>query len=142
MTDQPPISDDQAGEITPPSSDEGPGKGTPPSQDDRGAIQEDTPPVEKIRGLSSQLRADLCMMWTLGFVDAMKGSEAEAEDEIPSDMVEPLIKLAEGWIDSAASYIAEVYDENPELVCGVVYQGGYVLSTAMDAADGPEINLN
>ena len=104
---------------------------------------QDTPPVEKMPGLSSQLRADLCMVWTLGFVDCMKGSEAEGEDEIPSDMVEPLIKLAEGCIDRAAPLIAEVFQENPELVCGVVYQGGYDLSTAMNDAYGPtEINLN
>ena len=96
-----------------------------------------------MRGLSSQLRDDLCRVWLGGFLDAMKGELAEDDDTILPEMVEPLIKLAEGSIDNAASYIAEVFVENPELVCGVVYQGGYDLSTAMNAAYGPtEINLN
>ena len=83
------------------------------------------------------------MIWALGFLDAMKGEEVIEDDEIPSYMAEPLVKLAKGCIDHAASFIAEVFTENPETIAQTVYLAGYELSAALNAAYGPtEINLN
>ena len=83
------------------------------------------------------------MMWALGFVDCMKGELVEDEDTIPSEMVEPLVRLAEGCIDHAASYIAQVFQENPETISKTIYLAGFEVCTAMNAAYGPtEINLN
>ena len=129
----PPVSD-----VTPPSFP------TPPS-DNGTPLMGDTPggPEYPPPTISEELRADLCRVWSLGFLDAMKGEEVNDEDTIPSSITPHLVKLAEGCIDRAAPLIAEVFQENPELVCGVVYQGGYDLSTAMNDAYGPtEINLN
>ena len=93
--------------------------------------------------ISEGLRADLCQVWALGFLDAMKGEEVNGDDAILSDMAEPLVKLAEGCIDHAASFIAEVFTENPETIYSTVYGAGYDVCAAMNAAYGPtEINLN
>ena len=79
----------------------------------------------------------------LGFLDCMKGEEVNDDDAIPSDMAEPLATLAAGCIDNAAGFIAEVIVENPSAVFGTVYQAGYDVCAAMNAAYGPtEINLN
>ena len=93
--------------------------------------------------ISGPLRADLCTAWTVGFLDCMKGENVSDDDTIPSEMVEPLVKLAEGCIDHAASFIAEVFTENPETIYSTVYGAGYDVCAAMNAAYGPiEINLN
>lgn len=39
--------------------------------------------------LSDDLRADLCKVWALGFLDAMAGGEVTDQDCIPSDMPPP-----------------------------------------------------
>ena len=93
--------------------------------------------------ISGELRDDLCLAWVLGFLDCMKGEEVNDDDAIPSDMAEPLATLAAGCIDNAAGFIAEVIVENPSAVFGTVYQAGYDVCAAMNAAYGPtEINLN
>ena len=93
--------------------------------------------------LSSPLRTELCQVWALGFVDCMKGGPVTDDDTIPSVMVPHLVKLAEGCIDHAASFIAEVFTENPETIYSTVYGAGYDVCAAMNAAYGPiEINLN
>ena len=73
----------------------------------------------------------------------MKGEHCQDADTIPSDMVEPLVKLAEGCVDSAASFIAQVFTENPSTIYEVVYLAGSEVCATMNAAYGPtEINLN
>ena len=101
-------------------------------------VQNTPPPT-----ISGPLRADLCKAWTLGFLDCMKGEPANDDDAILSDMAESLVKLSEGCIDNAAPMIAAIFQENPQTVYQAVYQVGYDLCAAMNAAYGPtEINLN
>ena len=70
----------------------------------------------------------------------MKGEEVNDEDTIPSSITPHLVKLAEGCIDNSASFIAEVFTENPETIYSTVYGAGYDVCAA---AYGPtEINLN
>ena len=93
--------------------------------------------------ISEELRVALCQVWTLGFLDCMKGEPVTDDDSIPSDMTPHLVKLAEGCIDSAASFIAEVFTENPLTIYQTVYGVGFDVCSAMNAAYGPtEINLN
>ena len=93
--------------------------------------------------ISAPLRADLCRVFALGFLDAIKGEPVSDDDEIPSDVAELLVKLAEGCIDHASSFIAEVFTENPETVYRTIYSVGFDVCAAMNAAYGPaEINLN
>ena len=64
-------------------------------------------------------------------------------DTLPSSMAPHLVKLAEGCIDNAASFIAEVFAENPPTVYKTVYGVGFELCAAMNAAYGPiEVNVN
>ena len=82
-------------------------------------------------------------VWTLGFLDAMKGEPVTDDDTIPSEIAPHLVKLAEGCIDKAAPFLAQVFTENPSTVYDVVYGCGFDLCAAMNAAYGPtEINLN
>ena len=82
-------------------------------------------------------------MWVLGFVDCMKGEPVNDDDTIPSDMVPHLVTLAEGCIDHAAAFMAQVFTENPKTVYEAVYGSGFGVCAAMNAAYGPtEINLN
>ena len=145
--------------------------------------------------ISDDLRADLCKVWILGFLDAMAfapprlsgtmppcsptmppasqehaplpqetrppssqehapifrnmppyaldGRPVTAEDYIPSDMVAPLIQMAESSIDGSTSMIAELYRENPQTVYDTLYSVGYDLCMALNVALGPiEVNLN
>ena len=129
----PPVSD-----VTPPSFP------TPPS-DNGTPLMGDTPggPEYPPPTISEELRADLCRVWSLGFLDAMKGEEVNDEDTIPSSITPHLVKLAEGCIDNAASFIAQVFVENPQAVYQTVYGVGFDVCAAMNAAYGPtEINLN
>ena len=61
---------------------------------------------------------------------------------VPSALAEPLATLAAGCIDRSASFIAEVFDENPVTVYECVYAAGHDFSSALTAAYRPEINLN
>lgn len=97
--------------------------------------------------ISDELRADLCKVWALGFLDAMAGQPVEDEDVIPANQAAPLAamvkQLAEGCINHAEAVIAELFPENPQAVYDTVYSVGFDLCSAMNAADGPtEINLN
>ena len=130
------LGDAPSGEKHTPSGE----KHTPSGEKHTPSCSGDSPPPPT---LSGQLRADLCMTWTLGFLDAMKGEDVTEDDMILSDMAEPLAKLSQGCIDNAASLIAQVIDENPSTVYQVVYSVGHDLYSALAAAYGPtEINLN
>ena len=130
-------------EHTPPCSEAPLGEDAPPCQEhtppcSEAPLHKHSPPT-----ISAPLRADLCRLWSVGFLDAMKGEPVTDDDEIPSDMAEPLVKLAEGCIDGAESFISEVFVENPSTVYQTVYQAGYDVCAAMNAAYSPiEINLN
>ena len=101
------------------------------------------PPVENIPPLSDQLRGDLCTLWALGFCDTLKGKLVEDEDTIPSEMVEPLVKLAEACIDGAASVIAQMFIENPDTTATVIYQAGAEACRTMRAINQPiVVSLN
>ena len=134
--DAPPCSEDTplAQEHTPPCPE-----AAPPVSDDAPLSQEMPPPST----ISGPLRADLCRVWVLGFLDAMAGFQVNDDDEIPSDIAEALVKLSESSINGAEDFIAQVFLENPKLVYGVVYQDGFDLSTVIDGAYEPTaINLN
>ena len=93
--------------------------------------------------ISEELRADLCRVWALGFLDAMKGEPVTDDDSIPSDMAPHLVKLAQGCIDNAESLTAQVFTENPSTIYQTVYGVGFDVCAAMNAAYGPtEVNLN
>ena len=124
--------------------------------------------------ISEELRVALMQVWTLGFLDCMKGSMPPAQrhtrplqgntpppclgtwppaypryalvtddDTLPSAIAPHLVKLAAGCIDNAASFIAEVFTENPSTVYKTVYGVGFELCAAMNAAYGPiEVNVN
>ena len=129
----PPVSED-----TPPSLPSPPSENIPP-------LMGDTPagPEYPLPTISEGLRAELCSVWLLGFLDAMKGEEVNDDDQILSGMAQPLAKAAEQCIDNSASMIAAIVQENPETVYRTVYQVGHDLCAAMNAAYGPiEINLN
>ena len=65
------------------------------------------------------------------------------EDSIPSDMVAPLIQMAEQSVDGATTMIAEIFQENPQTVYATLYSVGYDLCMALNVALGPiEVNLN
>ena len=129
----PPVSED-----TPPSLPSPPSENIPP-------LTGDTPagPEYPLPTISEGLRAELCSVWLLGFLDAMKGEEVNDDDQILSGMAQPLAKAAEQCIDNSASMIAAIFQENPQTVYHTVYQTGYDLCAAMNAAYGPtEIHLN
>ena len=135
----PPYAEDAPlGEDAPPCSED-----TPPCPEDTpqgndAPLQEHSPPT-----ISGPLRADLCRVWALGFLDCMKGEEVNDDDEIPSDMAELLVKLSESSINGAEDFIAQVFTENPKMVYSTVYFAGFEVCAAMNAAYGPtEINLN
>ena len=119
---------------------------TPPCPEATPPLSGDSPPSQEMpppSTISAPLRADLCQVFALGFLDCMKGEEVNGDDEIPSDVAELLIKLSEGCIDNAASFIAEVFTENPETIYSTVYDAGFEVCAAMNAAYGPRaINLN
>ena len=162
--DAPPCSEDAppCSEDAPPCSEDAPpcSEDAPPCPEQAPLAQEHTPPLSgatppsqelppRLRRcpppstISAPLRADLCRVFALGFLDAMKGEPISDDDEIPSDVAELLIKLSEGCIDNAASFIAEVFQENPETIYSTIYGAGYDVCAAMNAAYGPtEINLN
>ena len=162
MDEQPTCSDDTRlgddaplGEDAPPCSEDAPlsQEDTPLAQEDAPSCPEDAPPLSgdsppsqempPPSTISGPLRADLCRIFALGFLDAMKGEPISDDDEIPSDVAELLIKLSEGCIDNAASFIAEVFTENPETTYNTIYKVGFDLSTAMNGAYEPTaINLN
>ena len=130
----PPLNDKPPSNDGPPYGQEPPNDATPP-----GALGTMPPPPT----ISGPLRAALCQVWAVGFLDAMKGEPVTDGDTIPSAMAPPLVQMAEGCVDSAASMIAEIFQENPQTVYGVLYQAGYDVCIAMNAAYGPaEINLN
>ena len=138
--DAPPCSEDTplVQEHTPPCPGATPpvSRDAPPVSDDAPLSQEMPPPST----ISAPLRADLCRVWVLGFLDAMAGFQVNDDDAIPSDIAEALVKLSESSINGAEDFIAQVFLENPKLVYGVVYQDGFDLSTVMDGATA--INLN
>ena len=128
--------------------------------------------------ISEELRVALMQVWTLGFLDCMKGSMPPAQRHTrplqgntpppclgtwppayprhtpampsspttipsPQRIAPHLVKLAAGCIDNAASFIAEVFTENPSTVYKTVYGVGFELCAAMNAAYGPiEVNVN
>ena len=161
MTDEPMSTPDGS---TPPSANGPPSENIPPPSDNIPPVSENTPPSfptppsdngPPLMGdtpggpeyppptISGPLRAELCSVWLIGFLDAMKGEAVNGDDEVLSGMAEPLVKAAEQSIDSAASIIAAIVQENPETVYRTVYQVGHDLCAAMNAAYGPiEINLN
>ena len=102
------------------------------------AVQKPPPPPT----ISEGLRADLCQVWVLGFLDCMKGEEVNGDDAILSDMAESLVKLSEGCIDSAASFIAQVFVENPQTVYQTVYGVGFEVCLAMNLKAAAELNRN
>ena len=81
-------------------------------------------------------------MWALGFLDCMKGEPVIDDDTIPSSITPHLVKLAEGCIDNAASFIAQVFVENPQTVYQTVYGVGFEVCSAMNAKAAAELNLN
>ena len=160
MTDQPtehtPPVNDEGHNDTPPVNDEGQGKdmaplpkyppppsenhphasgpgNTPPHFQEHAPVQDvgpddqDSPPPT----ISGELRADLCRVWSLGFLDAMKGEDVNDDDAIPSALAEPLSTLAEGCVESASSLISQVFVENPETVFQVVYSAGHDVYLAL-----------
>ena len=136
----PPVSDKipPMPEDTPPSLPNPPSENIPPLMGDTPAGPEYPPPT-----ISDGLRAELRSVWLIGFLDAMKGEPVHGDDQIPAGMAEPLEKAADQSIDSAAPIIAAIVQENPQAVYRTVYQVGYDLCAAMNAAYGPiEINLN
>ena len=156
--------DDSTPGETPPSSNGLPSENIPPVSDKIPPMPEDTPPslpnppsenIPPLMGdtpagpeyppatISEGLRAELRSVWLIGFLDAMKGEPVNDDDEILSSMAEPLVTAAETCIDSAAPIIAAMITENPTTVFETVYQVGYDLCAAMNAAYRPiEINLN
>ena len=93
--------------------------------------------------ISDDLRTELCQVWALGFLDAMKGEAVTDDDSIPSYLAPPLVHLAELSVDGAATMIAEVFQENPSIVYDTLYRVGYDLCMAMNVAFRPiEVNLN
>ena len=139
-SDIPPVSD----KIPPVSEDAPPSLPSPPCGNSSPPV-DDTPPIPAYPPptVSGTLRADLCQVWALGFLDCMKGEPVNDDDEILSDMAESLVKLSGQCIDSAAPIIAAIITENPATVFETVYRVGYDVCAAMNAAYGPiEINLN
>ena len=129
----PPPENGPQGENSPPS----PENSTPPSEN--GTVG-DAPGGPTI---SEGLRADLCQVWVLGFLDCMKGEEVNDYDAILSDMSESLVKLSEGCIDSAASFIAQVFVENPpQAVYEIVYGVGFEVCLAMNLTAAAQLNRN
>ena len=92
--------------------------------------------------ISEGLRADLCKAWVLGFLDAMKGEEVNADDEIGLDVGEYLVKLSKGCIDNAASFIAQAFAENPQAVYGLVYGAGFEACLAINLKAAAQLNRN
>ena len=93
--------------------------------------------------IGDDLRAELCQVFVIGFLDVMAGTEVEDEDCIPAEMAAPLIQMAESCIDSAATMIASIYTENPTLVYQTVYQSGVEAGGLLRVLDGDiTVNLN
>ena len=148
MTDQP-MSTPEDDTSTPPSENSPPLSSIPPSLkapplSENGPLMGDAPggPEAPPPTISSPLRADLCRMWALGFLDCMKGEPVIDDDAIPSELVEPLVTLAEGCIDHAASFIAQVFTENPETIYSTVYGVGFEVCLAINLKAAAELNRN
>ena len=137
---------------------EQPTNDTPPSSRDRPTIPGRMPPYvhepapvwpehfppfpENTPSISEELRADLCRVWALGFLDAMKGEAVNDDDMIESDIANSLVKLSEGCIDKAASVIAQIFQENPQTVFQTVYGVGFEVCSVMNLKAAAELNRN
>ena len=128
-----------ASEHSPPSPEHSPRppEHSPPSGDSPAHGKHSPHPT-----ISPPLRADLCRVFVLGFLDAMKDADVNEDDEIEEDLAETLVKLAEGCINHSASVIAQLFLENPQTVFQTVYGVGFEACLAMNLKAAAQLNRN
>ena len=115
---------------------------SPPASDNSPPLGDNTPGSPEAPPISEGLRADLCRVWALGFLDCMKGEQVNDDDVILSDMAESLVELAENSIDHSASLIAQVFVENPQTVFQTVYSAGFEACLSMNLLAAAQLNRN
>ena len=79
--------------------------------------------------INDDLRAELCQVFALGFLDRMAGFEVRDDDLIPytpppPDFATTLRTLALGCINHAQDMIAANIRENPQTIYNSVYEVG------------------
>ena len=136
-----------------------PGENDPQGQNSTPPLENKTPPSEKADPpsefyppmddapplgptISDGLRADLCKAWVLGFLDCMKGEQVNADDAIPLDVAEKLVKLSQGCVDHSASLIAKVMVDSPQAVDQTVYAAGFEACLSMNLKAEAQLNRN
>ena len=93
--------------------------------------------------ISDELRGQLMMAWSLGFLDAWKGREVMNDEAIPTELGDALIVASEKTIKGSETFIAEVFMENPTMVYQTVYASGFEASININGITSPiEVNLN
>ena len=82
-------------------------------------------------------------VWAVGFRDAMAGREVEDTDESPKELGDALIVAAQQSIEGAETFIAEVFQENPNTVFQTVYNIGFETFININGITAPiEVYLN
>ena len=92
--------------------------------------------------LSDDLRASLCILYLVGYLDYCAGQPVEDTDEIPSALGPPLIEMASQCIAKSEPILAESFRESPQQTCDAVYMAGVDAARTVEALGPAPICLN